>query len=79
MTPVGFAMTYDVLVWGHEFDLLALLGIVLVVVALIVRERFRRSKRLKSPLLAAGEAVSSGASSDAQLPDSQPEQGSERS
>lgn len=42
LTQVGFAMMYDVLVWGHEFDALALLGIVLVTAPtawLLVRER----------------------------------------
>jgi drug/metabolite transporter (DMT)-like permease len=42
LTQVGFAMMYDVLVWGHEFDLLSLLGIVLVLAPaawLLVRER----------------------------------------
>ena len=42
LSQVGFAMMYDVLVWGHQFDLLALLGIVLVIAPtawLLVRER----------------------------------------
>jgi len=42
LTQVGFAMMYDVLVWGHQFDSLALLGIVLVIAPtawLLVRER----------------------------------------
>jgi len=31
LTQVGFAMMYDVFLWGHKFDLLSILGIVLVV------------------------------------------------
>ena len=31
LTQVGFAMAYDVLLWGHHFDAMSLLGIVLVV------------------------------------------------
>jgi drug/metabolite transporter (DMT)-like permease len=42
LTQVGFAMMYDVVIWGHRFDSLALLGIVLVLgptAWLLVRER----------------------------------------
>jgi drug/metabolite transporter (DMT)-like permease len=42
LTQVGFAMMYDVLIWGHKFDLLSILGIVLVVAPtawLLFRER----------------------------------------
>lgn len=42
MTQVGFAMMYDILVWGYEFDLLVLLGIALVIAPaawLVARER----------------------------------------
>jgi membrane protein DedA with SNARE-associated domain len=81
--PVSVWVGYRFGPYAHEIikpykDWL-LLGIVLVVVALIVRERVRRRKRLKSPLLAAGEAVSCGASSDAKGTDSQLKQSSERS
>jgi drug/metabolite transporter (DMT)-like permease len=31
LTQVGFAMMYDVFVWGHRYDMLSILGIVLVV------------------------------------------------
>jgi drug/metabolite transporter (DMT)-like permease len=30
LTQVGFAMMYDVLLWNHKFDLLSILGIILV-------------------------------------------------
>ena len=42
LTQVGFGMMYDILVWGHEFDSLALLGIALVLAPagwLVARER----------------------------------------
>jgi drug/metabolite transporter (DMT)-like permease len=42
LTQVGFALMYDVLVWGEKFDLLSLLGIFLVIAPtawLLVRER----------------------------------------
>jgi len=42
LTQVGFAMMYDVLVWGHEFGWLVLLGIVMVIAPtawLLPRER----------------------------------------
>ena len=31
LTQVGFAMFYDVAIWGHELEPLSLIGIVLVV------------------------------------------------